>query len=106
MSAAENTWDTSVEISNRDFVSIRAGVHAADQADVVNDAGRFGKQFGKLCSTLAVLGKLPFGPHQLFAGFVDKAESDLLRVICPVEFCQLWLRIGKVHMGWATMLKQ
>ena len=56
-------------------MAVVPGVHRADHADVVDDAGRVRQQLRDLGAALAVLGELPRAAEELLAGPVDEAED-------------------------------
>ena len=95
-----------MKIADRNFVPIRSSVHAADQADVIDDSGRVWQQFGNLCSALAMLLEPEWTSQEFLAGLIDETELNFLRIIRAVELGQLRLRIGQIHVRRATVLEQ
>ena len=84
MRTPENAWNPTMEVTDRDFMSVRAGVHAANQTDIVNDLSSMRKQFGDLRSTLPMLPKLERASQQFLAGLIHEAECDIPGVVCAV----------------------
>ncbi len=61
--SAEDTGNAAVKVANRDFVSIGTGVHAADEADVINDLGEVWEKFGEFGAALTVSLEFPWTGH-------------------------------------------
>lgn len=88
------------------------GVHRADEANLVADAGDVGEEFGDLGAGLAVLFKLVFGAGDRegflaggHAGFtlvgIDKVAEFLAEV-----FLELGFVVEEVLLGWRTALEE
>ena len=82
------------------------GVHRANHAQVVNNAGRLGQELGDLRAALAVPGKFPGAAEELLAGPVDEAEGDLAAVIRPMQPAQLGLGVKQVDVRRSPVHEQ
>ena len=65
---------------------VGSGVHAADQADVIDDTSRVWQKFGNFRSALAVLAKLEWTAEQFLAGLIDEAELHFSGIISTIKF--------------------
>ena len=70
----DDAGDAAVKIANRNFVAVVAGVHRANEADVVDDAGGVRQQFGNSDARLAMFCEFEGTAQQFAAGGVTKLK--------------------------------
>ena len=85
---------------------VHAGVHRADQCDVVSDRAESRDQIGHLDSTLTAWLKLPEAWQHLRAGLRRVVILDLPGKRLASVFPQHRLGIGQIHMARATLHEQ
>ena len=84
-------------------MAIVAGVHTANEAEIVGDLRGVGQQFAEIHAALAVLLELPRAAEELAAGFVSKAVLDVAGVVHAVAALQLGLGVCEVHVARAAV---
>ena len=87
-------------------MSIRTGMHASDQANIIHDFRSVRQQFGKLGSALPMRLEPKGASKELLARLVHETKVNILFVVGTAVLRQLWLRIGKVHVRRTTVLEQ
>ncbi len=98
--AADDAGNAAVEIADRNFVAVVAGVHRADDANVVDDAGGVAGAVRRLrCPTAPWLANFQGLAKQFAAGTIDEAEVDLAdRRSVPSQPGQFGLGIQQVDV--------
>ena len=99
----DDAGDAAVKIADRNFVAVVAGMHRADDADVVDDAGDVGQQFGDFGTALTMFFELEGTGQQLSAGRVGEAECDVALVRLAVVLGELGLGIQQVDVRRAAV---
>ena len=100
---AQHGWDAGVHVADGDLVAVVSGVHAADHAKVIGDAGRVRQQLAEIHPALAVFLEFPRAAEQVAAGFVGEAVMHVAAVLLAVETRQFRLGIGEIHVARAAV---
>jgi hypothetical protein len=104
--ATGDAGDAAVEVADRDFVAVVPGVHGAEQADIVHDAGGVREEFRDFGAALAVLLELPRAAEQFLARAVDEAEVDVPLVILAVVPGEFRLRVEEIDVARPAVHEQ
>ena len=87
-------------------MAVVAGVHAADEAEVIGNLRGVRQQLAEVHAALAVFLEFPRAAEEFAAGLVGEAVMDIAAIVHAVTALQLRLGIDEVHMTRAAVHEQ
>ena len=81
---------------------VHAGVHGADERDVIRDGTEMGQQLREFHATLAMAAELPDGCHDLATGLCSIVELQVAREALAIAFDQFGFGVKEIDLAGAT----